>query len=565
MKMKRIYLIALITILFGACSDSFLDTEPTKPTSDGFYLTEDGMVQALTASYAVLTDVPDGWVVVGYPFAAADLMSDDRFGAMGQNDRGARAVGDFMVVDDNQFHDVWVKYYRGIYRVNLLIENLDAPTYTNETRAGQIAGEARFLRAMLYFDMVRMFGNIPLILESAPANNPQAPAEEVYAQIALDLKAAIESFPDAKGQLGRGDKYSAQALMARVFLFYTGYYEQNSLPLPDGGSIDKAQVISWLEDCVDGPYDLMPDFRNLWPYSHLTSANSDEPYKYAEDNELEWYGETGDNIETMFMFKFSTFADWGTSIYYSNQMNLFNGWRSYSYQGSFGEGWGMGTVNSKLWEEWPDDDLRKRASIINVKDEAEIARHGVDNYGYGEDFHDSQMEETGMWQKKYRAYNVNKDGEWANYSVFLYGAEKNMQLDNMQDIVIIRFADVLLMHSELSETVDGINAVRERAGLEPIGGYSLEALKKERRYELAFEGLRYHDILRWAGKSNLQEAKAIIDAQNGVSVINNGVQETKTMNFRVETGGFVQIPSREILLSDGVLKQNPGWESGPYY
>jgi hypothetical protein len=136
----------------------------------------------------------------------------------------------------------------------------------------------------------------------------------------------------------------------------------------------------------------------------------------------------------------------------------------------------------------------------------------------------------------------------------------------MQDIILIRFADILLMHSELTQTVNGINQVRERAGLPSIDSYSLQALQNERRHELAFEGLRYHDILRWAGQSNLEQIKTIIDSQGGVSIINNGVPSEKKMDFRVETRGFIQIPEREISLSGGVLKQNPGWgPNAPVY
>ncbi len=132
----------------------------------------------------------------------------------------------------------------------------------------------------------------------------------------------------------------------------------------------------------------------------------------------------------------------------------------------------------------------------------------------------------------------------------------------MQDIVLIRFADVRLMHSELTETVNGINLVRERVGLTAIGSYTLDALKAERRYELAFEGLRYYDLLRWAGKDNLNEVKTILESQNGVSIINNGVASVKSgVLFRPETGGFLQIPNSQVLLSDGVLEQNPGWGS----
>lgn len=100
-----------------------------------------------------------------------------------------------------------------------------------------------------------------------------------------------------------------------------------------------------------------------------------------------------------------------------------------------------------------------------------------------------------------------------------------------------------------------------------IGSYTLDALKKERHHELAFEGIRYYDLLRWAGKDNLEEVKTILEHQNGVSVINNGViGEKNGVLFRPETGGFLQIPNREIQLSDGVLEQNPGWgANAPIY
>jgi hypothetical protein len=124
----------------------------------------------------------------------------------------------------------------------------------------------------------------------------------------------------------------------------------------------------------------------------------------------------------------------------------------------------------------------------------------------------------------------------------------------------MRYADVLLMHSELMETVAGINQVRARAKLSSIGNYSLEALQKERRYELAFEGVRYYDLLRWYGT----EAGVVIDRnQNGAQVLSNNMPTTVQYELakRIrETGGFYQIPLSEIELSGGVLVQNKGWD-----
>jgi starch-binding outer membrane protein, SusD/RagB family len=578
--MKKIFLLFLTVALFAGCSQSFLDTVPlTSKTNNDYYQTPTDMQMALTAAYVTMVSVPDGSVLNAYPTLISELMSDDRFGGGGDNDLTPRAICDFKIDGQDMYRGAWLRYYRGIFRCNMLLENIDKPKYDSEAQKGKVEGEARFLRAMFYFDLSRLFGDVPLVLETAPLNLPKTPAAQTYAQIATDLKKAIEVFPSVPwsvSEMGRGNKYNAEALMARVFLFYTGYYEATDLPLADGGTITKAEVIAWLEDCRDNSgYQLMPEFRNMWPYAVANTANSEKPYKYAVDNNLSWYGEAGTNKETMFALKFSTFASWGTSIYYSNQMDLFQGWRAYSYKGAMGEGWGMGTVNKSLWDAWPDQDVRKRGSICKVDD----ATEGIDaSYGLGTDFHDKQMDETGYWQKKYRPVNVYKNSDWHNYSVDFYNATKNFQLDNMQDIVLIRFADVLLMHSELTETVAGINAVRARSSvplpdpppattthpsLPPLASYTLDALKEERRYELAFEGSRYYDLLRWAGKSNLASVETILEAQNGVGTINNGVTGTKQgVDFRPITGGFLQLPNSEIELSQGVLVQNPGWETG---
>jgi hypothetical protein len=569
MNMKKILLLLLTGALLAGCSESFLDTVPlTKKTNTDFYKTLTDFDQALTAAYVTMVAVPEGSVLNAYPFVISELMSDERFGGGGDNDLTPRAICDFKIDGSDMFAGAWVRYYRGIFRTNMILGNLENFAWESAAQKGNIEGQARYLRAQFYFDLSRLFGEVPLIVEAKPFNNPKAPAADTYAQIAFDLKTAIEAFPAIEvnttvyaGDMGRANRWIAQALMARVFLFYTGYYEVAELPLAGGGSVTKAEVIAWLEECINNSgYGLMPEFRNLWPYSIANATYSDTPYKYAVDNGLDWYQEHGDNYETMFALKYSTFASWGTSIYYSNQMNLFFGWRDYNNGGVNGNGWGMGTVNKTLWDAWDDADIRKRGSICLVNDPAE----GTDpDYGLGTNLHDKQMDETGYWQKKYRPINVYKNADWHNYSVDLYNANDDFQLNNMQDIVLIRFADVLLMHSELSETVDGINDVRARVGLTDVGAYSLDALKAERRFELAFEGERYYDLLRWAGKSNLAEVETILEAKNGQVTINNGISGFKRgVDFRPETGGFLQIPNREIALSEGVLVQNTGWETG---
>jgi hypothetical protein len=162
-------------------------------------------------------------------------------------------------------------------------------------------------------------------------------------------------------ELFNANKYAAEAMMGRVFLFYTGLYGKAELPLAEGGSVAKATVLDYLHDVINtSGYGLVDDFRNLWLYAF---ANTD--YKYARDNKLSWIGEKGNNNECLYMISFSGL---GTN----NQWDRFQNSVSTSVPGitPFGAGSGMSAVNPKVYEEWDNDDLRKAGSIWNVKDAA---------------------------------------------------------------------------------------------------------------------------------------------------------------------------------------------------
>lgn len=568
MKRLTINFIAATLILFSSCSD-FLDSENlTKKDNTSFPASPEDATQALYGAYSNIITIG----AAQNPFLVGELLSDDRFGGGGQNDREPQALNVFRATSENQLKDAWSNFYKGIFRCNMLLSTLDQVTnWSGESQKNKIKGEASFLRAFYYFNMARMWGTVPLVIEPTPQNNPKATPEELFGQIMTDLKTAIECLPAVQqpaSELGRATKWSAEALAARVYLFYDGYYQQNGrkeIILPEGGSINSNQIIEWLNDCIQNSgHQLADDFRNQWPYA-IDIPEAD--YQYARDNNLNWLGETGDNKESMFVAKHSTLGGWDTpnSPTYSNQINIYQGLRD-QVQVPFGKGWGWAPVNPKLYEEWPDNDLRKKGSVYNVNDESE----NIPDYKWGADM---MWQETGYWQKKYIPVNLRRkdasgNEEICNYSCVLYGKTPNFQQDNTQDIVFIRFADVLLMHSELTKTTEGINKVRARVKLEPIGAYSDEAMQKERRFELAFENIRYYDLLRWYGK----EAGTIMkNNMTGAKIWNMGQETTinqdrgndyfNNLDQRIrETGGFLQIPNEEVSLSEGVLSQNSGWE-----
>ena len=563
MKTSHIILSALTILALASCND-FLSTEDlTRKDSSNFPKTQSDAEQSLTGCYAMLRYLtPDN--ESEHPMIVAEILSDDRFGGGGPDDAFLHNVDNLTAYNNDMFKEIWDDDYKGIHRCNQLIEQMGQINWASDQDKAQTDGEARFLRAYYYLSLARFFGNVPLITTSLSNNPPQASADEVYAQIASDLLTAINEMPStpanelSSARLGHANRWAAEGLLARAYLFYTGYYQKESLTAADGTVLDNAKVAAYLKDCIDNSgYKLMPDFRNLWPYANKYSKAD---YKYASDNDLNWYGEGIDNLEFMFSIKYSSKANWDdNNAYVNNEACLFFSPResdgSTANNFPLGIGWGAGTVSSKMLAEWKayaPKDPRIDGSIFDVTKEAP-------NYSWGAD---KQQDETGLWEKKYCAINYkvsSDDGDtYQNISMALYpDVSSDYMINNVQDIVVLRFADILLMHSELTKTVDGINHVRARVGLSAISTYSDQVLQSERRFELAFEGERWFDLLRW------HKAAAALAAENGVTVRNNNVEESKDMSNiaqRVEaTGGFLQIPQSQIDLSNGVLKQNKGW------
>jgi hypothetical protein len=246
----------------------------------------------------------------------------------------------------------------------------------------------------------------------------------------------------------------------------------------------------------------------------------------------------------MFVQRFS-FGDWGwnNGNIYTNRLALFTGIRGNSLK-PFGEGWGWCTINPALPGNWDETDPRKWGSVLPMGDVAQ----GTGGYQPSKG-----DQETGYFNKKYIAIqNVPAGGgDVTGMFIQMYSwGNPDMQLMHAQDFIFMRFADVLLMHSEITGTATGMNRVRARAGLAPVG-YTLDALKQERLHELAFEALHWFDLVRWGDVDTAYNQT--------IQVNNSGVLGNYKANYRPETKGLVAIPETQIRLSNGVYQQNPGW------
>ena len=567
MKKNLLYIVCAICVACGFCAcEDFLDTDNlTKKDSANFPINQADAVQMVNGIYAVmnrnLADPEED------PFFIFDIASDDRLGGGSQSNIGAQGVDRLMNAYVDWMKPLWKQRYAGIYRANYALESIDkVMEWSSSTAKDQLLCEIYFLRAWYYFNLAQVFNGVPLVLSTEPQNLPRATADDVYAQIASDLKTSIEKGPSTKYPdfgIGRVSKWAAEGMMARVWLFYTGFYNKSELPLVEGGSISKAQVASWLEDCIQNSgYDLVSDQRNLWPYTNPYTAKD---YEYDQINNLNW--ETDENIESMFAVKMSNIPGWSedTQLRHNRIVEFYNPRKTTEDAFPFSvQGYSNGPVCYKLWTDWAEDpdyegDYRRVGSICKRADEIPMYKGDTGK----------EVENTDLLAKKYlgvEAYNEKHDGRYLSYAKY-YGSDNNRQSGLTQSLVWLRFADVLLMHSELTDGKvvykgkSGLNAVRERAKLPDID-YSLANLKKERRYELCFEAVRWNDLRRWG------DVEEKVKNQVGNPILNQGIPGEYAFTndfmrrYRETGGGFFKIPEDQVTLSEGVLEQNPGWGDG---
>lgn len=510
----------------------------------------------------------------------AALASDDHLGGGGDNDFLMQAEDLLCNHGTDMTNDFYKQRYEGINRANSLIEALPNCSLEEDVR-NKYMGEAKFLRAFYYYELASMYGNVPVRTVPGGELLKQGNIDDPWKQILQDLRDAVALLPAAKtadSQAGHVDKYAAQALLGRAWLFYSGmfcngttiadmtstnYNEDaiKSVELPDGTTLSKEDVIAAIDDCVNNSgYSLVPDFRNLWAYTNRCTV---EDYDYTAGQGLSWVeNDNGINPESMFAIKFNRLASWDTTIGYANGIALHFGVRGGQKYGNtfpFGQGWGAGPVAPNLVSDWKaaePNDMRLDATI------QDWTTSETYNYGGWADF----VQETDFYGKKWAPISAKNDNVDGGYSCtfenvmypgqWIQGAE-NMQLNNIHDLVLIRFADVLLMQSELKKDVTGINLVRARAGLNPIAAYSLKALQDERRWEFACEGIRWNDIRRW------HIAAAALEKQTNQPTYWRGKPDTnKAHNGGYAarynaTAGFQKMPDTQI--SMGTVVQNDGW------
>ena len=616
--MKK-YIISSLAVLsatvFTSCND-MLDTDPrvtemTQATFPG----KPADVEALNAAtYSIMNVMGGGDSDNQNPFFWWEVMSDNCFGSGGLQDNKVKSLHHLVEMSVDQYEEPFKLLYGGIQRANNQIETIDnVPWNENQkTRRNQLLGEAYFMRGLYTLWLTQLYGDVPLVTATTVTEEmeQEVSAEEViYPQILSDFVSA-KTFMSTEKSSGHANKFAAEAFIARAYMFWAGFYknvaelaagdatinlvEQDGC---DGGSLSKANVVEGLKDIVaNGGYKLCEDFRSLWQYSNSLlwdEAQDGEGHAYdfikdmKRENCFDMPGMGNGNTEEIFQIQFMNASSWdiggayNAQRMYSNYISVFwglrngasnqNGDRNLTYP--FNQGWGQGTPSCNIWDDWTAAekagnyvDLRKKASLIDLENE-------LVGYTYEKD----DCEESGYSVKKYAEVNLdaceaNNDTWWSKCPGYNSSSLNNkMQGDHFEDFYLMRYSDVLLMLTELTGEAQYMNQVQKRAGV-PETAYSLKAVQDERRWEFAFEGIRFNDMRRWTGNHPTESSYApkALQAQKGKQIVclgqkgNKRNMEHMTCSWAeryIATNGFVAKPQKQINLMDGKLTQNPGWDA----
>lgn len=565
MNKKKINIIALgvAGLMMVGCSESFLETtSKTDLNSTSFYQNEVQAKYAVVGCYdGYQRTVSNGsWPTL---FQAVETMSDDCLGGGGPDDRSDRLMDRFdrsyMPDQIDLFNGLWGDYYKGIYRCNELIGSIDKISWSSDDTRNTIEGEVRAIRALEYFDLVRMFERVPLLTAASTDVVPQSEPDAIYEQIVADLKFAADNMPadqykDKSANLGRITKYAAAAMLARVYLFYDGVYNNNAGGTMPGG-LTKAQALQYCEDVISSQnYSLEQEFKNLWPAACTEASTKEEGRKttYVEaSNEIVW------------VVKFNNDQNWNNDNINGNRFVINLGLRNVTSYAPYGNGWGACPITPYANSLFRSGDSRSTATVINCTDIG----------AYKEQITTDCMDYTGLVNKKYCPLIFTDGTSMPAAETTVDGG--NMQTNQDQNWILIRYADVLLMAAELgsSNAQQYFNQVRDRAfgaGVNNIGAApTREQIWQERRLEFMGEGIRYFDLRRQgmdafvAAQMGQANANGIAGG-NPITIYNNKVATTISdtyveNNIRAKRG-FFQIPYSQITLSGNIYTQNAGWE-----
>lgn len=502
--------LALTLALVSGCND-YLDVAPQGQLSEDAIRTDPTAAQKLVDGvYNVLYLGGFGPDVHSFQFIIlTDIASDDTDKGSTPNDfADAAAVDNFTLTSTNSvINNVWNGHFQAISRANQALDKIPLSPAPEATK-NQLLGEVRFLRAYFYFNLVRLYGGVPL-LDRVPAtseiNSPEfqrrATAEQIYQLIVSDLQFAVDNLAlKAATQTGRATKGAAQAMLAKVYLYQRNYQQAYALT---------NEIIQGRS----GAYALYPNYADVW---RTPGANSSES-----------------------VFEVQTGVNAACNNSAVNLYTVCQGPRSGGRGGWADLGFGFNTPTQDLANAYEPNDVRRAGSIIFINPTAPTGQRSTGTVLW-DGFRIPSKDSVESFRYSYKAYHSRTREANCGNNDYL---PKNVR--------ILRYADVLLINAEAAlqtgntgAAATSLNLVRTRAGLPSILAPTFAQIWRERRVELALEQDRFFDLVR---QESVQPGRIVpIFAAQGKTF-------TKGKNE------IYPIPQPQIDLSGGQLTQNPGY------
>lgn len=466
-------------VIASSCSKDYLEVRPEgTPLEENYYSTQEEAYSGLISVYDVLGKQSKGFESMVTMFNAG---SDDHYaGGGGATDgAGIQSFSNYSIDASTLPASYWNDFYQGIFRANILIAKLpDVPM--EESLQLRFAAEAQVLRAYYYFELLRVFRNIPLIVDPLETSQIyevlQAEPAEVYKQIEMDLNDAIPNLPvklvDIENEAGRITQGTAMAILGKVYL----YQGKNQLA---------AETLAQVNGTPGGTskygYKLVDDFNSLWIISNKFNTESILASSHTDQSNAGW-------------------GNWGSGSDEGNSINIMVGPRNYNATGGpdYVSGWSFNPITQDLYDTMKDDP-RFESTIADLK---ALKADGLADYTPG-------YKDTGYFLKKFMPLNSDKSTGG--------GA---VELNFKQNVYIIRLADTYLMEAEAlggqgNRAQALLDAVRIRVGLGSIP-VSKNAILKERRKELAGEGHRWFDLVRTGRAASILADRGFTPGKNEI-------------------------------------------------
>lgn len=506
----------LLTLGFASCKNEALNLQPqANQSSESFFKDAAQFNQALNGAYTNLREVTFTAIFMD------EMRSDNTFFTMYSAHRGAYASTEAMAefIDNNissqEAFNPGNRYafnYSGIAKVNTILSRLKKSDLAKADK-DQIFGEALFLRAFYYYDLVQHYGGVPLqlteVTEAADAFLPRSSADEVYAQIIADLKEAIPALPVAKTfpQSGRATQGAAKMLLAYCYM--------------SKGTKEYALAEAALLDITRMNYGLLNDYASVFELTNKNSKESIFEVQYKMGN---------DGQQSDFIWRFIPKTTNSEAILGLHGTNARGGLAS--------GGWNVPT--QEMVDSYEKGDLRLPASIAVA--EGTVESEVLTTTAVKSPVNYKPVAGLGYYYfiKKYLhpPYQVEYNtGD--NWPVFRYSG------------ALLLLAECLVAEGKAAEALPYLNQVRQRAGLSNLTEATKQNVADETRHELAFENHRWTDLIRNGMAIDALTAKGVrLKAMYGWLLPSTFIITPHRLIYA--------IPFRELQINSK-LTQNPGY------